>query len=152
MDVVFEQIQVGGDRNFGYLLGDRNSRQAVLVDPSYSPQVLVERAKAQQLVVTHVINTHGHSDHTNGNATALRATGAKLLAHANLADGEELAVGSLRLKFYHAPGHCADHVVIHEQTHDLLLTGDLLFVGKIGGTGWHRRGCQDRMGHTAAPA
>src|SRR5687768_13944249 len=41
MDLVFEQIRAGGDRNFGYLLGDRNAREAVLIDPSYSPEVFV---------------------------------------------------------------------------------------------------------------
>jgi glyoxylase-like metal-dependent hydrolase (beta-lactamase superfamily II) len=32
------------------------------------------------------------------------------------------------------PGHCADHVVVYESVHRLLITGDLLFVGKVGGT------------------
>mgnify|MGYP001328645311 CR=1 FL=1 len=70
MQLIFEQIRVGGDRNFGYLLGDREARQAVLIDPSYTPDVLVQRAKDQGLTVTHIINTHGHADHTNGNAAA----------------------------------------------------------------------------------
>ena len=34
MRLVFEQIRSGGDRNFGYLLGDREARAAVLIDPS----------------------------------------------------------------------------------------------------------------------
>ena len=71
MELVFEQIRAGGDRNFGYLLGDRDARQAVLIDPSYSPEVFVGRADEQQLTVTHIINTHGHEDHINGNATAV---------------------------------------------------------------------------------
>ncbi|MDE2906877.1 MAG: hypothetical protein OXQ28_12440 [Acidobacteriota bacterium] len=49
MQLVFEQIRTGGDRNFGYLLGDRDARAAVLIDPSYSPAVLAERAAAQGL-------------------------------------------------------------------------------------------------------
>ena len=32
------------------------------------------------------------------------------------------------------PGHCADHLALYEETHRLLITGDLLFVGKVGGT------------------
>ena len=46
MSLIFEQIRTGGDRNFGYLLADRDARQAVLIDPSYSPEVLVERANS----------------------------------------------------------------------------------------------------------
>ena len=30
--MIFEQISVGGDRNFSYLLGDEGSRQAAVVD------------------------------------------------------------------------------------------------------------------------
>ncbi|MCY3021668.1 MAG: hydroxyacylglutathione hydrolase family protein [Planctomycetota bacterium] len=142
MQLIFEQIRTGGDRNFGYLLGDRAARQAVLVDPSFTPEALVERARAQELTVTHIINTHGHGDHTNGNARAAQLTRARIAAHPDssvrpevrLQDGEELALGALRLRIMHTPGHSDDHLVVYEETYNLLITGDLLFVGKIGGT------------------
>jgi hypothetical protein len=35
MQLVFEQIRAGGDRNFGYLLGDREAKVGVLIDPSF---------------------------------------------------------------------------------------------------------------------
>src|SRR5262245_5795226 len=76
MQLVFEQLRAGGDRNFGYLLGDRDGGQCVLIDPSYSPEAFVQRARDQALTVTHVINTHGHFDHTNGNSKAVELTGA----------------------------------------------------------------------------
>lgn len=138
--LVFEQIRSGGDRNFGYLLGDREARSGVLIDPSYSPDVFVERARAQDLTITHVINTHSHPDHTNGNTRALEQTGAALAAHPGmqpavpLEDGKTLAIGGLQLTAYHVPGHCTDHIVLYESVHKLLVTGDLLFVGKVGGT------------------
>jgi hydroxyacylglutathione hydrolase len=131
MQLVFEQLRAGGDRNFGYLLGDRDARQGVLIDPSYSPEVFVERARDQGLTVTHIINTHGHEDHTNGNAKAVELTGAPVLP---ITDGQELSVGALRLQFMHVPGHAEDHVTVYEPTHEILITGDLVFVGKVGGT------------------
>jgi glyoxylase-like metal-dependent hydrolase (beta-lactamase superfamily II) len=140
MQLVFEQIRSGGDRNFGYLLGDREARTGVLIDPSYSPETFVERANAQSLSITHVINTHSHPDHTNGNERALALTGAALAAHPMLRpglpldDGAVLTVGALRVTAYHVPGHCPDHMVLYESVHRLLITGDLLFVGKVGGT------------------
>ena len=140
MRLIFEQIRSGGDRNFGYLLGDREARSGVLIDPSYSPDVFAERARAQGLTITHVINTHSHPDHTNGNDRALALTGAVLAAHplmsprVPLDDGRSLSIGELRLTAHHVPGHCADHVVLYESVHSLLVTGDLLFVGKVGGT------------------
>ena len=140
--LVFEQIRAGGDRNFGYLLGEREAGQAVLIDPSYSPGAFVDRAREQGLTVTHIINTHGHEDHINGNAKAVELTGAPVAAHpacpvtvdVSLSDRVEIAVGSLRLTFLHVPGHAQDHVTVYEPQHQILLTGDLIFVGKVGGT------------------
>jgi glyoxylase-like metal-dependent hydrolase (beta-lactamase superfamily II) len=140
MDLVFEQIRAGGDRNFGYLLGDRDARQAVLIDPSYSPDAFVERAREQGLTITHIVNTHGHPDHINGNERAVALTGAPVAAHPALdpdrplRDGDEIAIGSLRLTCHHVPGHAVDHLLLHERTSDVVVTGDLLFVGKVGGT------------------
>jgi hydroxyacylglutathione hydrolase len=144
MQLIFEQIRAGGDRNFGYLLGDRDAGQGVLIDPSYSPETFVQRARDQGLAITHVINTHGHPDHTNGNARARELTAAPVTAFADsvlvspdlgLADEQEIAVGGLRLQFLHVPGHCPDHLVLYEPSWRILITGDLLFVGKVGGTG-----------------
>ncbi len=137
---IFEQIRTGGDRNFGYLVGDRQAGQAVLVDPSYDPKRLVTRAQAQGLKVTHIINTHGHGDHTNGNKKARKLTGAPLLAHRSadsgpevpVDHGDELELGKLTLKFLYTPGHSNDSICILFD--EILITGDTLFVGKIGGT------------------
>jgi glyoxylase-like metal-dependent hydrolase (beta-lactamase superfamily II) len=142
VQLVFEQIRAGGDRNFGYLLGDRNARECALIDPSYSPEAFVERAKDQALTVTLVINTHGHPDHINGNDTAVELTGARVAAHPlcpvapdiPVIDGQELAIGELRLRCMHVPGHSPDHLALYEPARHLLITGDLLFVGKVGGT------------------
>ena len=143
MNLIFEQIRVGGDRNFGYLLADREAKTGVLIDPAFSPEEIVQRAVDQEIKITHIINTHGHDDHINGNSKAVSLTGAQVAAHPDcpsmpdiqLQDEQEMNVGSLRLKFYYTPGHLADHLVVYESTYRLLITGDLLFVGKVGGTG-----------------
>lgn len=142
MQLVFEQIRAGGDRNFGYVLGDRTAGTAVLIDPSYSPEVFVERAREQKLTVTYIINTHGHDDHINGNTRAVELTRAPVAAHPDcpvavdeaITDGHHIDVGALRLQFMHVPGHAQDHVTVYEASHQILITGDLIFVGKVGGT------------------
>jgi glyoxylase-like metal-dependent hydrolase (beta-lactamase superfamily II) len=140
MQLVFEQIRAGGDRNFGYLLGDRSAKRAVLIDPSYSPDAFVARAEEQGLTVSHVINTHGHPDHVNGNARAVEMTHAVVAAHPLLRPGlpledrQTLTIGALTLRCSYVPGHSPDHIVLYEESHGLLITGDLLFVGKVGGT------------------
>lgn len=142
MTLIFEQIRTGGDRNFAYLIADGEAGKAVLIDPSYKPEIAVSRASAQGLKVTVIINTHGHGDHTNGNNTAQELTGAEIAAFKDsiinpdirLQDGEILNIGNLDIKIIHTPGHCDDHIVIYIERYHVAITGDHLFVGKIGGT------------------
>ena len=143
MRFIFEQVRVGGDRNFGYLLGDREAGEGILVDPSYDPELMVERARAQGLRITAILNTHGHSDHSNGNTTAKALTGAPVLGGPDhpgpldrvLEDGGQVAFGGYSLRAWHVPGHCPDHLAFLTEPLSAGLTGDLLFVGKVGGTG-----------------
>ena len=78
--MIFEQIRVGGDRNFAYLAGDEETRTAVVVDPAHNPVLVLERAVTHRLTIAYLVNTHGHPDHAGGNATILdahrRATGS----------------------------------------------------------------------------
>ena len=142
MRFIFEQLRTGGDRNFGYLLGDRTTGEALLVDPSPEPEGLLARAAAQGLRITALLNTHGHADHRQGNATVRGRTGAPLLAGPGhpgppdriLADGERVPFGAFRLRVWRVPGHSADHLAFLVEGLDVGLTGDLLFVGKVGGT------------------
>jgi len=141
--MIFEQIRVDGDRNFGYLIGDESSGQAAVVDASYAPKRVLERAERHGLRVCYVISTHSHPDHIAGNAYVVERTAAPEVLHEStphpcsqrVRDNDELRLGNLRLRFLHTPGHIPDHVCVLVE--NKLLTGDILFVGKIGGTGPH---------------
>lgn len=142
MRFVFEQLRLGGDRNFGYLLGDREAGQGLLVDPSFDPAAAVARARAQGLRITAILNTHGHADHANGNEEARGLTKAPVLGGPGhpgpldrvLQDGERVPFGGFGLKVWHVPGHCPDHLAFLVEGQGAGITGDLLFVGKVGGT------------------
>lgn len=142
MRFILEQLRLGGDRNFGYLLGDREAGEGLLVDPSFDPRSAVDRARAQGLRIVGILNTHGHQDHTNGNAAARALTGAPVLGGPGhpgpgvdtLKDGGRVSFGAYHLRAWHVPGHCPDHLAFLVEGEDAALTGDLLFVGKVGGT------------------
>ncbi len=139
--MIFEQIPVNGDRNLSYLIGDESSRRAVIVDAAYGPERVLERAQRIGLEVCHIISTHSHPDHIAGNGYLVERTGAPEVLHESaplpcrvrVNDNDELAVGGLSLRFLHTPGHIPDHVCVLAE--NKLLSGDILFVGKIGGTG-----------------
>lgn len=139
--MIFEQIRAGGDRNFAYLIADEASREAAIVDASYAPERALDAATGRGLAVRYVISTHSHKDHIAGNPYILERTAAVEVLHEStthpgglrVKDEAELALGKLRLRFLHTPGHIPDHVCI--LVDGKLLTGDILFVGKVGGTG-----------------
>lgn len=137
--MIFEQIVSGGDRNFGYLVACENTKHAAVIDPSPDPTACFKRIQELGLTIDYIINTHTHSDHTGGNSFFQTQLRARLVTHTvapfgdiRVGEGDTLALGDLVLKFIHTPGHTADSMCILVEKN--LLTGDTLFVGKVGGT------------------
>jgi hydroxyacylglutathione hydrolase len=139
----FFQLRLGGDRNFGYLLGDPSSRTAAAVDPGFMAERFVEAADAHNLRITKILITHAHSDHVDAAQTLAGITGARLYAGYEenvtdasvVRDGEPLELGKKSIIAFHTPGHSAGHLCFLFEKR--LVTGDLLFCGKVGGTGPH---------------
>jgi len=136
--MIFEQIPIEHDRNFAYIVADEKTKEAVLVDPGYGGEQLVAAIEQKKLDLKYVINTHSHPDHTSDNEIVIRATGAKLVAYGSgdvpVKDGDVLEVGGVELKIIHTPGHTPGDICILAE--NKLMTGDTLFVGKVGGTGF----------------
>jgi glyoxylase-like metal-dependent hydrolase (beta-lactamase superfamily II) len=138
--MVLEQIRAAGDRNFGYLLTDPASKLAAVVDPSGAPEKFVRRLEESGLRLRWVLATHHHFDHTDGAGELCRRYDAPLALHRlspmsaqiPLDDGSVLELGGLRVKILHTPGHTEDSICI--LLPGAVLTGDTLFVGKVGGT------------------
>ena len=135
-------IRTGGDRNFAYLVADLPTAAAIIIDPSFSPGAIVRVSKELHLDVGRVFCTHGHADHTNGNRTIRRLLGIDPLLYGDtdpvsgekIRHGCHLPLGNLMIDVLHTPGHTGDSICLLIQ--DALFTGDTLFVGKVGGTGF----------------
>jgi hydroxyacylglutathione hydrolase len=138
--MIFQQIRAGGDRNFGYLIGDEETKEAAVIDPSSAPGEFPRAAEKYNLKIVYIIGTHGHGDHTSGIAALKKMTGAKVVMHSSapgsadvsVEDGDTLKLGNLEMTVIHTPGHTLDSICI--LVNGKLVTGDTLFVGKIGGT------------------
>jgi glyoxylase-like metal-dependent hydrolase (beta-lactamase superfamily II)/rhodanese-related sulfurtransferase len=119
-----------------YLIGDEQAGEAVLVDPVLAIEPFLEEAAANGLRLTRVLETHTHADHVSGHGRLALEQGLPVAVHGDagvsypsepLVDGDEIAVGSVKVRTIHTPGHRPEHCCF--LAGDALLTGDSLFVG-----------------------
>jgi glyoxylase-like metal-dependent hydrolase (beta-lactamase superfamily II) len=144
------QLEIGFMDNFSYLVGCEKTRRAVVIDPGADVDRIVAEAEKEALTIDLIVNTHGHGDHTAGNAELKKRTGAKVAVHVadaenvpdadiRLADEKSIEVGEIACKVIHTPGHTPGGICLYAQGN--LFTGDTLFVGDSGRTdlaGGHR--------------
>lgn len=143
-----------------YLVYDEGSGDGVIVDPGGDPQPLLCEIERRRVTVKAILNTHGHFDHSAGNADlahldvplAIHPADRELLAAGGGAawfgvpeapalqptlklTGEfELTVGKLHLSVIETPGHTPGSVSLYIAEEGALLTGDTLFAGGVGRT------------------
>lgn len=135
----FRQLKYRGD-NFSYIIADEVTGDAMVVDPSFNADALLQTIRQQGFTLQYVVNTHHHRDHSTGNGALHAQTGAKVVAHhlaqvgqeVEVDDGDTLQVGGLHVEVLHTPGHSPDSICLLVE--GKLLTGDTLFVGECGRT------------------
>ena len=143
----FKQFKVEGLGCLSYMIGCPKAGQAVVVDPQRDVSDYLQTAAAYGMAITGIIDTHVHADHISGAQELRAATGAPIsmyhtsgvsYEHKPLREGDRLVVGSAALDVVATPGHTPHAVTLavtdlaRGSTPQLLLTGDLLFVGSIG--------------------
>jgi glyoxylase-like metal-dependent hydrolase (beta-lactamase superfamily II) len=161
-DLYFEQIPVGQMANLAYLVGSRTTREALIVDPAWSVDALLDRAEADGMKVTGALVTHYHQDHVGGSIFGMEiegvdrllarnpvplyvneheADGTKQVTGASDSDlkrmtgGDTIELGAVRVRLLHTPGHTpgSQCFLVEEEGHPgRLVSGDTLFLGSCG--------------------
>lgn len=137
-----QQVTRKGEGCLGYVIADRASRQAVIIDPRHDQvDEYVGLLKQQGFTLAMVIDTHTHADHLSGAAALSRLTGAEYAmmrgtlvkpADRALADGETIRIGDTELRVIASPGHTPDGLSIYVDGN--LFTGDTMLIGGSGRT------------------
>jgi glyoxylase-like metal-dependent hydrolase (beta-lactamase superfamily II) len=145
--------------NFTYLIGDRESGEAVAVDPAYDVKGLLDVLAEDGMRLTGVLATHAHPDHVGGGMMgypiegladlleqvsvpihvqreeALAVTrqtgvgGTDLVEHSS---GDLVDVGNVRIELVHTPGHTPGSQCF--SVAGRLVSGDTLFLEGCGRT------------------
>src|SRR5579875_2499990 len=144
------------------LVGDENSREAIIVDPGDDIPGILNRLRLHGLALKQILITHAHIDHVGGALRLKQATGAPILlnqrdlpllkmmdmqagwlgsAAPEVAPPDESAEDGMILgrtqhpaQVLHTPGHTPGSICLLFQKDSLLLAGDTLFAGSIGRT------------------
>jgi len=151
--------------NFMYLVVDKSTRKAFAVDP-VEPETILEAVDREDATLTSILTTHHHWDHAGGNNKLLElhkrkhSTDEALKVYGGddridgltnkVGNGDEIAVGSVKISCLFTPCHTSGHICYHIDTNDhktqkpFVFTGDTLF---IGGCGRFFEGTADQMHH-----
>lgn len=124
--------------NYIYLIQEGN--QAIVIDPTEA-KPLMEVLYKDNLILTHILNTHHHYDHVGGNESIKSATHCCIIgpddrripaldtpAH----EGENFSIGTLTFQVISVPGHTTSHIAFFVREKKWLFSGDTLFSGGCG--------------------
>jgi glyoxylase-like metal-dependent hydrolase (beta-lactamase superfamily II) len=161
-DLYFRQLAVGEMANLAYLVGSLETRTALVVDPAWNVDALLDQAESDGIEVVGALVTHYHQDHIGGslfgheieglarfmerNASPVhvnkheaegvaRIAGiarSEIVAHEG---GDTVQLGGVAIKLLHTPGHTpgSQCFLVEEGSQPgSLVSGDTLFLGSCG--------------------
>ena len=123
--------------NYGVLLRDADAGIVASIDAPDA--AAVEAAlKDKGWTLTHILVTHHHWDHTQGNEALKAATGCTIIGPQGEADkvpgidtkvgeGDTFKFGGFDVEVSETPGHTAGHIVYHVPAAKAAFVGDTLF-------------------------
>jgi glyoxylase-like metal-dependent hydrolase (beta-lactamase superfamily II) len=144
-------------QNFAYIIGDRITREVVVIDPAWDIDGLLKLIAERDYQLTGALVTHYHPDHCGGSFGQNTVEGvSRLLEHVSLpvyaheleadgvrrvtgiseqdikkvTSGDKLMVGDIDIEFLHTPGHTPGSQCFRVK--NTLVSGDTLFIDGCG--------------------
>ncbi len=142
-----------------YVVGDGETKEAIVIDPGGDAQELAAALAEQSLRVTAIVATHAHFDHLIAAEHLRELTGAPFLLHdadrplldwyqesgllflgielppppevdTPAVEGDRLRAGSVELQIVHTPGHSPGSISLFGD--EVMFSGDTLFAQGVG--------------------
>ncbi len=160
--MILETYPVGPLQCNCTLLGDEETREAIVIDPGDEVSRIHRRLSELGLKLKQILVTHAHIDHVGGAVKLKRLTGAPIYLNENdvpllkmmeaqaawvgvptpevsapdsdLTDGMQVGLERYPARVLHTPGHTQGSVCLHFEPLKMVIAGDTLFAGSIGRT------------------
>lgn len=134
-----------------YVVGCQAAGIAAVIDPKRDVDTYLQIAQANNLKITHILETHIHADFLSGSRELAALTGAEMylsdegdenwkyeFPHNKIKGGDVVKMGNLTFEVIHTPGHTPESVsfLLTDKPASsepvMLFTGDFVFVGDVG--------------------
>jgi len=138
-----QQLYTGCLSEAAYFIASEG--EAAVIDPLRDVDTYITMAEEKGVKIKYIFETHFHADFVSGHLELAKKTGAPIiygpLTDAGFKvhvakDGEEFAIGKLKMTAIHTPGHTLESTcyLLHDETGKpySIFTGDTLFVGDVG--------------------
>lgn len=154
-NLLFRQLMDPESSTFTYLLADKNTKEAILIDPVLE-QVDRDKKLIEELGLNlkYTLETHVHADHVTGSGNLRKILGSKCVlgkatnvdcADILLGEGEKVKFGEFEIMALSTPGHtngCTSYFI-----DGMLFTGDVLMIRDVGRTDF-QQGSNKNMFHS----
>ena len=140
-ELVLQQLPRPETGCLAYLIGDPESRAAIVIDPGREPEPYLSRLRDGGWSLSAIIETHTHADHLAGHATLHARSDAPIYLsrrspaqypHRALSEGDAVELGREAVSVLETPGHTSDHLTL--KVGSRVFTGDTLLIGGCGRT------------------
>jgi hydroxyacylglutathione hydrolase len=147
----FERVYDETLAQASYVIGDFNTKEAMVIDPQRDVDVYLKIAQKNNLKITKITETHIHADFLSGSRELKAVSKAELLLSAEggtdwlnefpnteLHDGSIINIGQVELTVMPTPGHTPESITFLVRdtkvtsTPQRAITGDFIFVGDVG--------------------